>query len=211
MRDTEAMWEQLRLERLALADFLETLSDDEWNTPSLCEGWRVRDVVAHLGWTPVAPKPELIRRFLAARGDVDRMGYGWAREYGDRSPAELVARTREIAGSRRYPIGVSKYEPLLDVLVHNSDIRRPLGKPRSTPEAAFRQVEHRVGFMALMLGGRKRVKGLRLRASDIEWSYGSGPEVAASTEALLMILSGRNVPAAELSGPGAPTLVARQG
>lgn len=210
MRDAEQMWEQLRVERLELADFLDTLTEDEWNAPSLCDGWRVRDVVGHLGWAPVAPKPELVRRFVRARGNTDRMIDTWARERGALPTEQLTARLREIADNRRFPLGVTKYEPLLDVLVHNSDIRRPLGKTRPVPEAAFRQVEHHLGFMALMLGGRRRTRRLRLRATDIDWSYGSGAEVAASTEALLLVLSGRRVDAAEISGPGAPELLARQ-
>lgn len=205
----DELWDYLKAERIELAEFLDTLTPSEWNTQSLCGEWRVRDVAAHLAWGPTALKREYLQRFVNSGFRVNRCVAEWAKEDGARPTDAIVARLREVALLRHCPPGVSKFDPLLDILVHNSDIRRPLGNRRPIPAAPFLLVAHRLELMSRMLGARGRTRGLHLVADDIEWTMGSGPEVHAKMESILMVLSGRPVGPDELTGNGAARLYAR--
>jgi hypothetical protein len=132
-----------------------------------------------------------------------------------RLPEAIVEQLRSNADTGAKPLGVPPGADLVDAVVHQIDIRRPLGKPRPVPAEAFRAVaDWSVALrwpLAMMVGGnaRKRVAGVRLVAIGYDWSYGDGPEVHVAGEGVLRLLNGRPVDPTELTGPAAEVLAAR--
>lgn len=205
----------LRSEREALVATLEGLSDDQWRAPSLCSGWRVVDVAAHLAWAPVlgpgAGAVAMARNGFSVNRMIARTAVAWSARGRD----AVLDQLRANASSGAKPIGMPQVAALADALVHAIDVRRPLGLSHPVPRSGLAPV---AGFalatpwpLDAVIGGstRRRVRGLRLVVPDADWSHGSGPEVSLPPEAALRLLYGRPVTPDELSGPGAPTLLAR--
>ncbi|WP_127507262.1 maleylpyruvate isomerase family mycothiol-dependent enzyme [Actinoplanes solisilvae] len=199
-------WQVIAAQRRALADLLETLTPTQWSTASLCSGWRVRDVAAHvalasqpLGWS-------LLRDAARARGSFHRLN----RDVALRAfPAadELIAVLRRDADSRRLPF-VTNYRNLVpDILVHGQDIALPLGLDHPVPVLAARAGAAHVWSMGWPFHARRRLAGLQLSATDADWRAGRGSTVAGPIAALLLLLTGRVAAAApHLHGPGAAFL-----
>ena len=198
----------VRVERLSLADLLESLSPHEWEHTSLCRGWRVRDVAAHLTLgTRFRPVDGLVQ-FLRARGDVNRLIHDSAvRRAREVEPAQIVADLRAAAESRRRPPGTSYLDPMADVLVHGQDIAVSLGRPRPMPLDAAVVAATRDWTMRFF-GARRRLAGLYLSATDVSWSAGEGAPVEGPIASLLLVITGRSAGLAELSGEGLPLLTA---
>lgn len=209
--DEDAVWSAVDRERVGLSDLLETLDEQEWAHPSLCAGWRVRDVAAHLALAHTPPS-QAILDMLRARGSFDRMIRDTARRHAAASTSQLIAEIRAMAGSRRRAPGVSHLEPLLDVLVHGQDIAVPLGRPRTMPLDAAATAATRVWTIRWPLsrafGARQRLKGLRVVASDTDWSAGAGAHVEGPIQALLLLLTGRTAGRDQLNGDGVAQLAA---
>ena len=207
--DEDAVWAAVDAERLSLAELLQGLSDQEWATPSLCTGWRVRDVAAHLALAHMTAGRALVA-VVRARGDVDRMVLDTARLHAAAPPQQLVAELRAMVGSRRTAPGITSLEPLLDVLVHGQDIALPLGRRRRMPVDAAATAATRVWTYRWPLSrafrARERLGGLHLVATDTDWSVGEGARVEGPVEALLLLLTGRTAALDRLSGPGAERL-----
>ncbi|MGQ1798590.1 maleylpyruvate isomerase family mycothiol-dependent enzyme [Kocuria oceani] len=209
--DRDAVWDAVHRERSALADLLETLSPQEWDHPTLCPGWAVRDVAAHVISSAQYGPADLVRALWRGRGDFDRAMCLDARDRGRRPAAEIVADYRRLDGSRRHPPGTSVREPLLDVLVHTQDIVLPLGRRHAMPPEAARAAAERVWSMPFPFRARRRLRGLTMVATDVAWRAGEGPEVRGSMEALLLLLTGRTAALDRLEGPGLPLLAAAPG
>lgn len=202
-------------ERRVLADFLDTLAPADWDVPSLCSAWRVRDVVAHIVHGPTDPHAATVLALVRGGFRVNHVVADRAREWGRQEPAALVRRLREIADDRRAPLFVTGTHVLADLVVHRLDIRRPLRRPRPVPPEAFRLTADLMvgvgGPLAIVFAHspRRIVEGLRLVAQDVDWTHGDGPEVRGSADALLLAMTCRPVERGELTGPGASTLLAR--
>lgn len=205
----------MRTERLALVEQLATLTPAEWSTPSLCQGWTVQDVAAHLAWAPALGPGHGLVELVRARFWPNRLIADTALRWSARGPDAIVSQLRTNALSDARPPAVPLAAVVVDAVVHAVDIRRPLGRSRAIDPTVFRVA---ADFCAgarwpssTMLGGggTRRVQGLRLVADDQEGSVGEGQEVRGPGEALVLVLSGRPVRDEELSGPGAGTLYAR--
>ncbi|MGY1828708.1 maleylpyruvate isomerase family mycothiol-dependent enzyme [Blastococcus sp. SYSU DS0541] len=204
--DVDAVWAATDRQRLHLADLLGGLADAEWEHPSLCAGWRVRDVAAHLALAqtgPVRATVDLIR----AGGNLQRMIHDTAVREAALPREQLVARIRGMAGSRRKAPGISHVEPLLDVLVHGQDIALPLGYHRPVPVDAAVTAATRVWDLpwptSTTFHARRRLSGRRLVATDADWAVGQGQVVEGPIEALLLLLTGRTAAVRDrLAGPG---------
>ena len=209
--DTSEVWRTIHAERSALADLLESLAPADWDRPSLCDGWRVRDVAAHVISSPQTGVAAMTKAALRAGGRFHRLTDQEARRLGARPPAEIVADFRRLDGSRRHPPGTSVLDPLLDVLVHTQDIAVPLGRRHEMPPAAARTAANRAwGLPSLFFPVRKLVQDMRLTATDVDWTRGTGPTVAGPMSALLLLTTGRHAPALpHLTGDGAPQLTKR--
>jgi uncharacterized protein (TIGR03083 family) len=194
-------------ERLDLADFLDTLTPGEWETPSLCQGWSVRDVVAHVVSYEELGMTGLLTRRLKGLGMGGPNEVGRA-EYAGRAPADLAAFVRAHARPRGLTAWFGGAIGLTDGLIHHQDIRRALDAPRTVPAERLRVA---LGFalQSPKLPSRKDARGLRLVATDLDWSHGSGPEVTGTAEALLVVIAGRPAALPELDGPGASMLARR--
>ncbi|WP_214404806.1 maleylpyruvate isomerase family mycothiol-dependent enzyme [Pseudonocardia lacus] len=206
--DRDQHWATIARQRRELADLLDDLTDDEWEHPSLCAQWRVRDVVAHLVLTPQPPSlGRLAVGAVRVRGDFDRLNRDLAVAHAAAAPADLAAQLREHAGSRRRPV-VTTYRNLhFDVLVHAQDIAVPLGRSLPMPVAAARAGLERVWTMGWPFHARRALAGVRLTATDTDWAVGDGPAVHGPTEALLLLATGRTAAALpRLSGPGTARL-----
>ena len=207
--DTEGIWKATETERLNLADQLSELRDDQLDVPSLCEGWTVRDVAAHVTLAARIRPLAAIRGVLRARGSVDRFIREEAVSHRGQSRDELVARLRAVASNRNVPIGAKPGDPLTDILVHGQDICRPLGIPRSMPrEPAVTAAEH-VWSRRLPFNAKRIASGVRLRATNADLELGEGPEAAGPIEGVLLTLTGRTAGLDDLSGPGVDVLRSR--
>ena len=196
------MLDDVAAERLRLADDLEFLTTEQWSTPSSCAGWTVHDVVAHLTLSTRQGVPWTLWRTLRAGGNIDRAFADMARERARRyPPADLIAQLREMAGVDRRLALAGELDPLNDLLVHSQDIAIPLGRGRDLPvERALPCLRH--VWAAPFVGAAKRFAGLRLTATDAEWSEGEGPEVRGPVGALLLAANGRVAGLEGLTGDG---------
>lgn len=202
-----SIWSVVHEERRALIADLEGLGSQQWATPSLCPGWDVHDVVAHVADTAHTTKPGFLRGMVAAGFDFDKdNANGIARRRHD-DPSQTLAELRA-AVSRTTGPPAPLATRLVEMFVHGEDIRRPLGLSRAYPlEHVVAALASQVGTSTRMGGGKELVDGLRLVATDVEFSHGEGAEVRGSAIALLLAVSGRPVREDEMTGPGAARLL----
>jgi uncharacterized protein (TIGR03083 family) len=196
-------------ERADLADFLATLTPQDWEAPSLCSKWSVKDVVAHVISYEELGAAGLLKRF--AKGWIvlpNRVNQAGVDEFTPLSPQQLLEFLRNHLQPHGLTAGFGGMIALVDGTIHHQDIRRSLGRPRSVPADRLERV---LGLVPgnPRLGAGRRIRGLRLRATDIDWAHGRGPEVTGPGEALLLAMSGRPAALADLSGPGVGTLAER--
>ncbi|MFI0371424.1 maleylpyruvate isomerase family mycothiol-dependent enzyme [Actinomadura sp. 1N219] len=209
--DADQVWKVIDTQRHGLADLLENLSDEQWRQPSLCAGWTVRDVAAHLTLQQIG-LGAAIAMMARWRGSLDRTIQDAAcRRAAALTDEQIIAQIRGMVGSRRHNIGVTYLETLTDILVHGQDIAIPLGLRHDVPSHAAAVAAGRVLSMRWPrpLPSVRKVAGFRLVATDMPWSVGRGPEVRATMAALLLVCAGRAAALSEVSGPGAEELAAR--
>lgn len=198
-------------QRHRLIGTLDGLTEREWDAASLCEGWRVRDVVGHLVSILEVPVGRFLWNVAKARS-FDRYADRVARATGSRPPGELVAAYRSLAGARFAPPVVGPIAPLTDVLVHTRDIERPLGRASTLDPAALRvALDYAAGGKARGFVPAKRTAGLRFEATDLDWAAGDGEVVRGPGDAIVLAVTARRAAVVDLSGPGAATLARRLG
>ena len=201
----------MRLAELAsLSALLHELEDEQWDTPSLCEGWRVRDVVSHMLVGYTTPMPTMLAKVARRRFNVPKASYEESIAFASaRTPAEILAVLDDIH-TNNVRKGIAKVikpsEGLVDHLIHHQDIRRPLDLPREMPADRLVAALDVVPGLGGFVGSKKRVAGLRLVATDVDWAHGDGPEVRGPGEAILLAASGRPAGLGELRGDGVGTL-----
>jgi uncharacterized protein (TIGR03083 family) len=197
-------------ERRDLADFCSGLSETDWDAPSLCAGWRVRDVVAHVVSYEGLGLAGFAGRLVRARLDPHRANREAVAGLAESDPAQLLERLR----GAQEPTGVltafGGRIVLADTLIHHQDLRRPLGVPRDVPGERL-LVALPLAMLAPVVGGAWHVRGVRLIATDLDWAWGAGPEARGPGEAVLMAAAGRRGAADDLQGPGADLLQRRLG
>lgn len=196
--------------RRSLIATLASLRPEDWEAPSLCAGWRVRDVVGHLLHQfsllrAPYPRAGLVRagfrvnRFLAAEA---------RRHASDRGPSDLLAALEraEYERTRVWKLYPWPAFSLAEFVIHTQDIRRSLG---IVDKPTARQLVAVAGVMARPVRFdpfRRRLPATRFEATDLVWSYGEGPEVRGPLEAIVMVLAGRGQALRELSGEGVARL-----
>ena len=206
MTETYELRNMIEDEQVEFAEMLRGLLPEQWETPSLCKGWSVHDAVIHIAWhehvAPVARVAELAR----VRFSEDRQ----MEPSRSKSKAELVdwlASPAKVGGRN------DTLTQLSEIVIHQQDVRRPLGLDRKIPADRLGVVldfgVSVAGLTFTMAFSRKRAKGLRLVAPDVGWWSGSGPEVRGPGEAILMALNGRGDALADLTGDGVPALAGR--
>ena len=187
--DSDALWQHIDSERAWMADLLESLPAEDWQRPSLCAGWTVRDVGAHVTFAQT-PLRDLLWPALRAGFRYDVL----VRDTALRSPLtheEIVARLRSLLGSRRRVAFITDLEPLIDILVHNQDIARPLGVEHPIPPDAAAAAADRVLGAPVPIRRWKAPRDVRFVATDTDWAFGSGHDVHATMCTHLLTLTGR--------------------
>ncbi|MGI9124160.1 MAG: maleylpyruvate isomerase family mycothiol-dependent enzyme [Mycobacterium sp.] len=187
--DADGIWRCVDEQRAALADLFDTLDADQWMAPSLCDGWRVRDVAAHLTHSHM-PAGRMIVEAFKSRFRFDSM----IRRLGvedSRSQQEIAAALRAMVGARKKVPGTSVQQPLIELLVHGQDIAVPLGIDLPMPPAAAVEAAQRLAGMKFPLDAARRLDGIRLVADDADFAAGHGREVTAPIRDIVMVLAGR--------------------
>jgi uncharacterized protein (TIGR03083 family) len=201
-------WPTIRTERQALADDLASLTDEQWRTPSMCTGWSVQQVLGHMTSAAKTTPPKFFAALIGsgfrfntfAQKGVDREAAG--------SGADTLGRFRAEVSSTKHPPGpVDTW--LGETIVHSEDIRRPLGIQHEYPADALETVADFYKGSNLLIGAKKRIDGLTLKATDADWSTGSGPEVSGPLKAIVSAMTGRAPALDDLSGDGLATLRSR--
>jgi uncharacterized protein (TIGR03083 family) len=190
-----------RDERIEFASFLEGLTPEQWVSPTLCDRWRVREVAIHTVSYDELSTTGLVRRFLKGRLSVDRINAVGVADYAGRTPEQIVAMIRANVESHGLTGGFGGKIALTDGMIHQQDIRRSIGLPRTIDPERLRTALDFARF-APTIRGAWRARGVRLKATDLDWAYGNGPEVRGSGEALLMAMAGRRTALDDLEGPG---------
>ena len=202
------IWPVVHDERKALAADLAGLRDEQWETRSLCEAWTVRDVLAHMTATAHITPASFFPKLVGSGFSFDRMqAKDIARQRGA-APADTLQHFEAIISSRKRPPG----PPLTmmgETLVHSEDIRRALGISHAYPTEWLVRVADFFKGSNLILGTKKRIAGVSLRATDAEWAHGTGPEASGTILSLVMAMTGRTAALTQLAGPGVEILRTR--
>ena len=199
-------WQMIKAERASLVDALATLPDANWDKPSLCTGWTVREVVGHMIATANMTPPRFFAKMAGSgfnfqtmtRKEVERATAG-------RTNAELVDRLRSRINARTAPPGPAP-SWLGETIVHGEDVFRALGSYRDHP------IEHVVAVADfyknsnLLIGAKDRIAGVTLLATDADWRHGTGPEASGPAIALVLAMTGRKAALDDLTGDGVTTL-----
>ncbi|MGE3285768.1 MAG: maleylpyruvate isomerase family mycothiol-dependent enzyme [Pseudonocardia sp.] len=203
------IWPVVHAERAALIADLETLTPEQWATPSLCEGWDVHDVLAHLVDVARTTRLGFVLAMARARFDFDRQNADGLAAHRGATPTDTLAAFRAVRTWTATPPAPLETR-LGEAFVHGEDIRRPLGLRGSYPTPyVVRSLALQVRTDELWGGGKQRVAGVTLQATDAEYRHGDGPVVEGPALALLLVTCGRSVALDELSGPGLERLAAR--
>ena len=185
------------------------MTPEQWESPTLCDRWNVRQVAAHaISFDELGARGTWSVVSCAQPLNADRINERGVADYADRSPEQLVALLRRYATPHGLTAGFGGRTALSDNMIHQQDIRRVLEIPRSIPAERLRVALDFTRYSPTIRGAWT-VRGLRLVANDLDWSYGRGPEVAGEGEALLMAMAGRRDAVRDLSGPGAAKIAQR--
>lgn len=199
------IWTLVAVERGALADDLAGLTSEQWARRSLCPGWTVRDIVAHLTAAASTSPGAFFGQFARAGFNFDKYANaGLSRRLGADTDATLAG-FRAVQGSKTSPPG-PKPTWLGEVVVHAEDIRRPLGIAHRYDPEAVREVADFYQGSNTLIGAKNRIAGLALTASDQDWSHGSGPTVEGPLLSLVMAMTGRQAHVDDLTGEGVERL-----
>jgi uncharacterized protein (TIGR03083 family) len=204
----ESPWTTIHAERAALAADLGGVTSEQWNTPSLCEGWTVHQVLAHMLATAEMNPVTFFGKFAGSGFNFAKMADKDIARHSQGGPLATLKGFHAVQSSSSAPPG-PKDSWLGETLVHAEDIRRPLGISHSYPLSwVTRAIEFYAGSNTL-IGGKRRVEGLTLQATDAGWSHGSGPAVAGPAMSLLLATTGRAAGVEDLTGEGVDTLRSR--
>jgi uncharacterized protein (TIGR03083 family) len=201
----EQLWSAIRAERSALAEDLDDLRDEQWSAASLCGGWTIQEVVAHLTAGASIGAIRWLTSILAARGNADRHNARRLAEHIGATPADTLTGFRSVIDSTT---AASPHIPawLGEIVVHAQDIRRPLGIEREPSIEATTAVASFFASRNFTVASKSAIAGLRVEATDGSFAHGSGPLVRGSTIALTMAMAGRSAYCVDLTGPGVPIL-----
>jgi uncharacterized protein (TIGR03083 family) len=195
----DAVREAVVAERREQAELLAGLTPEQWDTPSLCTGWRVREVVAHTTMQYRMGMPAFLVQLVKARGNFNRMSDRQARaDAAALSPEQLAATVRDNIESTWTPPGGGQVGALSHDVIHGLDVTMALGMDRTVPDR-----------VRLVLDGMKPknvaffgtdLSGVSLRATDMDWTHGDGEPVHGTGADLLLVVCGRKLPPGRLTG-----------
>jgi len=205
---SEQTWKYIHAERADLAQTWVTLAPPQWATASWCEGWSVQDAAGHVVAAAEQTPPNFYKEMAQAGFRFDVFADRAARRNGSAGPADLIRRLQARTSTTNHP-PAPVMAMLGEIVVHGQDIRRPLGLKHRPPEAALTAVADSWKNSNLLIGAKRRITGLRLRATDAQWAHGDGPEVRGPLVALVLAMTGRKAVHPELAGEGVAILAER--
>jgi uncharacterized protein (TIGR03083 family) len=205
MTDVAAM---TKAERVALRTELEGLDDEQWSTMTVCAPWTVRHLVAHMTALGNQTVPHFMAGMIGSGFNFDKLVNKDLARFNEGSNADVLARFSKTV---EHPTSVPglKYVALGEIMCHGEDIRRAIGRKGEYPAEHLVLLADRYRRSGAPLNGKKRVKGLRLRATDVDWTFGDGPEVAGPAMDLILAMSGRGEALDSCSGDGVATMRSR--
>jgi uncharacterized protein (TIGR03083 family) len=187
-------------ERRELAGVLAGLPAESWDFPTLCAGWRVREVVAHITMPFRYRPPRFALEMIRSRGNFNRMADRCARRDGTAPPGQLAAALRDNESNPWKPPGGGYQGALTHDVIHGLDITVALGLGRRVPP-------ERLGIVLAGITAAKSLRffgtdldGIELRADDLDWSLGSGTPVSGAAQDLALLVCGRKLPPGHLRG-----------
>ncbi|GAA3298341.1 maleylpyruvate isomerase family mycothiol-dependent enzyme [Glutamicibacter nicotianae] len=199
----EEMWDVIIEQRLELFKILQALSPEQWAAPSLCQGWSVQDVAAHVISAPqlnassmMKLMPSMLRH--GYNGTVLRDG----QMRGRAGAFAILEQYERFATIKRGPSMVNVKETLTDTLVHFQDLVRPLGIRHMMPPEAAVEVAQRLGRTGLMLGSLDVIRSVKMIARDASFESGKGEPVFGPIDELVMLRAGRTPRWEALTGDG---------
>jgi uncharacterized protein (TIGR03083 family) len=198
-------WAMIHTERKVLADTIEGLTPEQWRSPSLCEGWTAGFLAAHVLAGAEQTPGQFLRGMAATGFRFNALMERDARRREQLSPQQVAGRLRERTTTTNHP-PAPVMAMLGEVVMHGEDIRRPAGLPGTVAGDAANACLQMYTTANFPVGGKKRIRGLRLVATDTGWSYGAGPEVSGPAMSLLLAMTGRAAGLDGLSGEGATAL-----
>ena len=201
------IWDMIADQRRQLAAVFDSLDASQWLTPSLCEGWTMRDIAGHLISPHEMGTAKMLLHFVGCGFNFDKMVDKVARQFAQRPTNELVHLLRAHAESRWTPPGLGPEAPFGDIVVHTQDVCRGLGiEPVLDRDKARCMLDVLVGPKGKIFGKPTSIAGLRLAPTDLDCRWGDGPEVRGTAEAIIMAYCGRPAALNDLSGEGAEVL-----
>lgn len=186
--------------RRAFTSVLEALLEQDWNAPSLCTGWRVREVVAHMAMPLRFSTPRFMGEMLRSRGNFAHMADRVARHDAEEPVSTLLRRWRTNEDTRWKPPGGGLQGALTHDVVHGLDITIPLGLKHPVSDASLLTVLDHATSPLSRKHFRLDLTGVRLEATDLDWAFGDGELLRGAAHHLLMVLMDRRLPTGVLTG-----------
>jgi uncharacterized protein (TIGR03083 family) len=202
---SEEIWKYIHSERAQMAQTWADLSPDQWAAASWCDGWSVQDTAGHILAAAEQTPANFYKEMISAAFRFSVYADRGARREAAIGPDELIRRLRARTTTTNHP-PAPVMAMLGEIVVHGEDIHRPLGLEHQSPEAALVTVADSWKNSNLLIGAKRRIAGLRLRATDIEWVHGDGPEVRGPLISLILAMTGRKAAHQDLTGEGLATL-----
>ena len=200
MNDDDDLQSAVAAEFLALAGLLGSATEAQWDTPSLCAGWRVREVIAHMTMAARYSEEEFMAELRRCEFDFGRLSNEVAARDAELPASELVASLRSEVMQHWTPPGGGWHGALNHVVIHGLDVTVPLGVPRRSPDATIRVVLDDLTAGGVQAHFGTSIEGRSLQATDLDWSYGSGQALRGPAEYLALVMCGRSVPEGRLEG-----------
>jgi uncharacterized protein (TIGR03083 family) len=202
---SDETWKYIHSERAEMAQTWSALSPEQWTAPSWCQGWSVQDVAGHVVAAAEQTYANFYKEMTLAGFRFNVFADRAARRLAAVGPGELARRLEARTSTTNHP-PAPVMAMLGEIVVHGQDIRRPLGLEHRSPEGALVAIADSWKNSNLLIGAKRRIAGLRLRATDIDWSHGDGPEVSGPLIALVLAMTGRKGAHTDLTGDGLVTL-----
>ncbi len=207
--DVPDLWSMVHAERTALIDDLADLDDAQWQQSSLCQGWSVHDVVAHLVDSAQTTRTRFVIGLALARFDFDRQNARGVRRHRAPTPQQTLQRLAHVAARTSTP-PAPRDSRLVEEVVHGEDIRRPLGLTRAYPPDIVERSLRLQARTPVSFGGAKELlTRVRVTATDADLSIGTGAPVSGPVLALLLAVCGRQTALNDLHGPGLGVMAGR--
>lgn len=199
------IWDLVHAERAALIEDLRGTHVDDWDRDSLCAGWSVHDVLAHLVDVALTTPTNLATTMVRARLNLDKQNQNGMRKQRRAGPEQtLEAFAAVVLRTSGPPTWLAPLESrLVEEIAHGEDIRRPLGLRRDYPQQSLASaMDYLARTRQALGGGRELVRAMRFEATDQDYAVGSGPAVRGPAIEIVMVLAGRAPRAGSLDGPG---------